>query len=215
MKKLLLSLTLVCASIGAAKAQTIYYSSDFDSFPDTATVLPGGSNSLTAYGLPTQFGLIRDDGSGGKALNIYGGNPFNGANSGAFGALSERISAGETLLRMTGEYRTTAAYDGAPWNQTAQIQFQNTVGFFTYNFIEVSSSTPDWTPFTLDLNIAGVNADQLGQIQANFFIPGTNVGQFQVDNLTVQTTVPEPSTYALLALGGAGLGAHLMRRRRR
>jgi hypothetical protein len=215
MKKLLLSLIFVCAAIGAAKAQTTYYFSDFNSFPDNATVLPGGSNSLTAYGTPAEFGLIRDDGSGGKALNIYGGQAFNGAGSGAFGALSDRISAGETLLRMTGEYRTTDAFDGTPWAQTASIQFQNTVGFFTYNFIEVSSSTPDWTPFTLDLNIAGVDPGQLGQIQANFFIGGTAAGQFQVDNLTIQTTVPEPSTYALLALGGAGLGAHLIRRRRR
>ena len=215
MKKLLLSLIFVCAAIGAAKAQTIYYSSDFNSFLDNATVLPGGSNSLTAYGLPATFGLIRDNDSGGKALNIYGGQPFNGANSGAFGALSDRISAGETLLRMTGEYRTTDSFDGQAWNQTASIQFQNTLNFSAYNLIEVSASTPDWTPFTLDLNIAGVDPAQLGQIQANFFIGGTAAGQFQVDNLTIQTTVPEPSTYALLALGGAGLGAHLIRRRRR
>jgi hypothetical protein len=170
---------------------------------------------LTAFGLTSTFGLIRDNDSGGKALNIYGGQAFNGANSGAFGALSDRISAGETLLRMTGEYRTTDSFDGTPWNQTASIQFQNTVGFFAYNSIDIISSAPDWTPFTLDLNIAGVDPGQLGQIQANFFIPGTAPGQLQVDNLTIQTTVPEPSTYALLALGGAGLGAHLIRRRRR
>jgi hypothetical protein len=33
-----------------------------------------------------------------------------------------------------------------------------------------------------------------------------------IDNVSV---VPEPSTYALLGLGAAGLGAHLVRRRRR
>ena len=36
-----------------------------------------------------------------------------------------------------------------------------------------------------------------------------------VDNVGVDGVVPEPSTYALLALGAAGLGTHLVRRRRR
>jgi hypothetical protein len=35
-----------------------------------------------------------------------------------------------------------------------------------------------------------------------------------IDNVSV-TSVPEPSTYALLALGAAGIGAHVVRRRRR
>lgn len=205
-----------CLAVGTAHADTTYFFSNFNSFADSATVVAGGSNSLSAYGLPNQFGIIRDDGNGGKALNIYGGEQFNGAASGAFGGLAARIAAGETMLRMSGVYRTTPAYDNTPWNQTAQIQFQNTVGFFTYNSIVVSASTPAWTPFELDLNLAGLDPGQLGQVQANFFIPEFNPGQFQVDDLTIQTInpVPEPSTYAMVAAGAAGAGLRMIRRRR-
>jgi hypothetical protein len=202
------------ATLVSGNAQTIYFSSDFNNDAFSSTVVNGGSNSLSAYGLPTQFGIVRSDGSGGGALTIYGGEQFNGASSGAFGDLGARILAGEVTLRMTGVYRTQPAFDSTPWNQEAQIQFQNSSFFFTYNTIVVSASTPDWTPFTLDLDIGNLDPAQLGQVQANFFIGGNNPGEFQVDNLTIQT-VPEPSTYALLALGAAGLGGHLIRRRRR
>ena len=203
----------VCFVGGPANAETTYFSSDFNSFADTATVVNGGSNSLTAYGLPNTYGIIRPDGSGGKALTIYGGEQFNGAASGAFGDLSGRITSGEGLLRMTGVYRTQPAYDATPWNQTARIQFQNSVAYFTYNEIVVSASTPDWTPFTLDLDIGNLDPGQLGQVQANFFIPDFNPGEFQVDNLLIQS-VPEPSTLALFTLGGGMLAIRARRRAR-
>lgn len=212
-------LTVVaCAftAMGSANADTTYFFSNFNGLPDNTTVINGGSNSLTAYGLPNTYGLIRDDGLGGKALNIYGGEQYNGAASGAFAGLAARIASGETVLRMTGAYRTTPAYDNTPWNQSAQIQFQNSVGYFTYNSITVSASTPAWTPFQLDLDLSALDAGQLGQVQANFFIFEYNPGQFQVDDLTIKTVspVPEPSATALGFMGAMGIVTRLIFRRR-
>lgn len=212
--RLLASFAFALITLGTANAQTTYFSSDFNAFPDSATIVNGGSNSLSAYGLPTQFGIIRPDGSGGKALTIYGGEDHNGAASGAFAGLAARIAEGQGLLRMTGVYRTTNAFDGTPWAQTGRIQFQNNQFFFPYNELVVTTAVPDWTPFTLDLDLGNLDPGQLGQVQANFYLPSFQPGELQVDNLTVQT-VPEPSTYAMLAVGAIAWAGGMIRRRRR
>ena len=212
MKKIVMNLAVALVGLfGTTSANaTVYFQSDFNGLADSTTVINGGLLSLSAYGVPNQWGIVRDN-----ALTIYGGDAHNGASSARLVGLGADLAAGKSLLRMTGEYRTKSAWDGSPFATTAKIEYQNNEWFFYYNKLDVNASTPGWTSFTLDLNLAGLATDapHIDMINLNFYIGGGAPGEFQVDNLTVQTVVPEPTSASLLGLGLAGLLATRLRRR--
>ena len=212
MKKTIMNLAVALVGLfGTTSANaTVYFQSDFNGLADSTKVINGGLLSLTAYGVPNQYGIVRDN-----ALTIYGGDAHNGANSARLVGLGTDLANGLSLLRMTGEYRTKSAWDGTPFATTAKIEYQNNEWYFDYNKLVVNTVTPGWTAFTLDLNLAGLATDvsHIDMINLNFYIGGNAPGEFQIDNLTVQTVVPEPSSASLLGLGLAGLLASRLRRR--
>ena len=167
MKKAIMNLAVALVGLlGTASANaTVYFESDFTGLADSTKVINGGPLSLTAYGVPNLHGIVRN-----SALTIYGGDAHNGANSARLTGLGAELAAGNSLLRMTGIYRTKAAFDGTPWAQTAEIQYQNNSWYFNYNSLVVSTPTPDWTSFTLDLNLAGLATDvaHIDMINLNF-----------------------------------------------
>jgi len=210
MKKVLSLLTALVLGLGIQANATVYFQSDFNGLNPSATSVNGGLLSLTAYGEPENWGIIRDD-----ALTIYGGATHNGASSAALVGLGADLAAGKSLLRISGEYRTKSAWNGTPFATTAKIEYQNNEWYFDYNNLTVNSATPGWTAFNLDLDLAGLATDvpHIDMIKLNFYIGGSAPGEFQVDNLLVQTVVPEPSSAALVGLGMAGLLALRLRRK--
>ena len=212
MKKTIMNLAVALVGLfGTTSANaTVYFQSDFNGLADSTKVINGGLLSLTAYGEPNNWGIVRD-----SALTIYGGAEFNGAVSARLTGLGAELAAGRTLLRMTGEYKTKSAWDNTPFATTAEIQYQNNSWYFSYNSLVINTVTPNWTAFTLDLNLAGLATDvaHIDMINLNFFIGGNAPGELQIDNLTVETVVPEPTSASLLGLGLAGLLASRSRRR--
>lgn len=212
MKKVIISLAVAFAGLFTTMSTnaTVYFQSDFNGLADSTKVINGGLLSLTAFGEPNNWGLVRDN-----ALTIYGGAQYNGASSARLVGLGTDLANGLSVLRMTGEYKTKSAYNGDPFATTATIAYTNNQWYFDYSKLDVTTPTANWTSFTLDLNLATMATDaaHIDMVNLNFFIGGSLPGELQIDNLTVQTVVPEPTSASLLGLGLASLLALRLHRR--
>jgi hypothetical protein len=92
------------------------------------------------------------------------------------------------------------------WNPTPGAAFTSFTGGIQTSFGQ------DETPFVDIQRILSTTtgADPTGPVGSGSYI--TSIGIDSAGNITA---VPEPSTYALLTLAAAGLGAHIIRRRRK
>ena len=191
--------------------------------------LPGGGFSGsyiggTALGNPT-FGIY----SGGAAdASFTAYRPFTGGGLTAGQSFSVSLANTATingqigLSLMTGSSaRWTLKFvsggsnwllnDGGSDFSSGQAYIANNPLTLTFTYNGGSSysytfGTGSGNGYTASADISNLNAVQ-------FF--STNQGNDQNMGINNLSVVPEPSTYALLALSAAGFGAHVIRRRRR
>lgn len=160
-------------------------------YPNLATALSTNTSSWTLPGT-TLVGQIANDDSGGSGVT---GGAFSFSYSGNFGVGDQLLIVAYPGLTLSSSspgagkagffYRTDSIVDGSLIAYVAPAD----------------GGAYDLFSYTLDLGGTSPN---------NQFTSGTGAAGGQGF-----TTVPEPSTYALLAMSGIGMAGYVIRRRRR
>ena len=209
MKNKILPLTL--AMIGClalpASAQILIPNGDFSNGSQNWLKVNGGgegpADTFPTGGNPGGYGTITPVGGWGILVSPT----VAGAAGGGVPIASLSLTAGGPVTFTYDSINLSGAgpVGGFKWEAWGNNALVGNTGDV---FPTVIGNGTTWQTYTYAWTLP-VGTDKLIFVPLANYTAGAIVG---VDNVGV---VPEPSTYALLALGAAGLGTHLARRRRR
>jgi hypothetical protein len=225
MKKNLTLVSLATALIvSAAQAQTTIASWDFE--PDPLAV------NLTNAVFPSAGSYAADNGGSGQLTAVHASNNTAWSSPSGNGS-SNSLSANNWT---TGDYfqfqfsTLTFSNIAITWSQTRSstgltnfslgysIDGTSFTTFTNYSVAQVTWSSTTFTNasvFVADLSSV-TSLDNLSDVYLRLVAEQTptGAGTGRIDDITI-TGVPEPSTYALLALSSLALAGYAARRRRR